>query len=144
MTSPLRGNASRSQGRRRRVQAAPAGEWLSRSARQELAARLEPGAAERHLQPTALPPQSRAPLASPQGEEVLRAVLVAAAASRTPIRYRGFVLLPQPDLGWLVRPERSPMMVLPFRTPPIALSDVKALVDRRLDGLARAGCSWRR
>jgi hypothetical protein len=36
------------------------------------------------------------------------------------------------------------MMVLPFRTPPIALSDVKALVDRRLDGLARAGCSWRR
>jgi hypothetical protein len=43
------------------------------------------------------------------------------------------VLLPQPDLGWLVRPERSPMTVLPFRTPPISLCDVKALVDWRLD-----------
>ncbi len=60
--------------------------------------------------------------------------LAAAGLSRSPIRYRGFVLLPQPDLGWLVRPERSPMTVLPFRTPPMSLSDVKALVDWRLDG----------
>lgn len=82
-----------------------------------------------------------APQARLQGEGALRAALVAAAVSRTPIRYRGFVLLPQPDLGWLVRPERSPMTVLPFRTPPIALSDVKALVDRRLDGWPRAGRS---
>ncbi len=90
-------------------------------------------------------PQLQARLGAPQarlqGEGALRAALVAAAASRTPIRYRGFVLLPQPDLGWLVRPERSPMMVLPFRTPPISLSDVKALVDRRLDGWPRAGRS---
>mgnify|MGYP003335448648 CR=1 FL=1 len=64
----------------------------------------------------------------------MRAALAAAGASRSAVRYRGFVLLPQPDLGWLVRPERSPMTVLPFRTPPISLSDVKALVDWRLDG----------
>lgn len=65
---------------------------------------------------------------------MLRAALDAAGAHRSAVRYRGFVLLPQPDLGWLVRPERSPMTVLPFRTPPISLSDAKALVDWRLDG----------
>jgi len=68
------------------------------------------------------------------GDEALRAALAAAGTSRCAVRYRGFVLLPQADLGWLVRPERSPMTVLPFRTPPISLSDVKALVDWRLDG----------
>jgi hypothetical protein len=73
------------------------------------------------------------PQASPQGEEALLAALAAAGVSRSAVRYRGFVLLPQPDLGWLVRPERSPMTVLPFRTPPISLCDVKALVDWRLD-----------
>ncbi|NQV10939.1 MAG: hypothetical protein HQ527_07230 [Cyanobacteria bacterium] len=51
-------------------------------------------------------------------------------------RYRGFLLLPQPDLSWLVRPERSPMGVLPFRTPPNSLDDVKALVDWRLNQAA--------
>jgi len=48
------------------------------------------------------------------------------------VRYCGFVLLPQPDLTWLVRPERSPMDVLPFRAPASSLADVKALVDWRL------------
>lgn len=52
---------------------------------------------------------------------------------RSVVRYRGFVLLPQKDLGWLVRPERSPMTILPFRTPPLSLSDAKALIDRRLN-----------
>ncbi|APD47702.1 hypothetical protein KQ302_03525 [Synechococcus sp. CS-602] len=52
------------------------------------------------------------------------------------VRYRGFVLMPQPDLSWLVRPERSPMGVLPFRTPPNSLDDVKALVDWRLNQAA--------
>ena len=52
------------------------------------------------------------------------------------VRYRGFVLLPQPDLTWLVRPERSPMGVLPFRTPPNSLDDVKALIDWRLNQAA--------
>jgi len=48
------------------------------------------------------------------------------------VRYRGFVLIPQPDLTWLVRPERSPLRMLPFRAPASSLEDVKALVDWRL------------
>ena len=49
------------------------------------------------------------------------------------VRYRGFVLLHQQNQSWLVRPERSPMRLLPFRTPACSLADVKALVDRRLE-----------
>jgi len=56
-------------------------------------------------------------------------------SSLTVVRYRGFVLIPQLDFSWLVRPERSPMRVLPFRTPASSLSDVKALIDWRLDQL---------
>jgi len=56
------------------------------------------------------------------------------------VRYRGFVLLRQGDLGWLVRPERSPMTVLPFRAPACSLADVKALVDWRLESDA---AEWR-
>ena len=48
------------------------------------------------------------------------------------VRYRGFVLIPQTDCTWLVRPERSPMKLLPFRIPASSISDVKALVDWRL------------
>ena len=32
------------------------------------------------------------------------------------IRYQGFLILKQPNHTWLVRPERSPMRLLPFRT----------------------------
>ena len=49
------------------------------------------------------------------------------------IRYRGFVLLQQGNNSWLVRPERSPMRLLPFRTPTCSLADVKALLDWRLE-----------
>jgi hypothetical protein len=49
------------------------------------------------------------------------------------VRYRGFVLIPQTDLTWLVRPERSPMTLLPFRTPASSVDDVKALIDWRLN-----------
>ena len=49
------------------------------------------------------------------------------------IRYRGFVLLQQRNNSWLVRPERSPMRLLPFRTPTCSLADVKALLDWRLE-----------
>ena len=49
------------------------------------------------------------------------------------VRYRGFVLLQQQNHSWLVRPERSPMRLLPFRTPTCSLADVKALVDWRLE-----------
>lgn len=52
---------------------------------------------------------------------------------RSVVRYRGFVLIPQADLSWLIRPERSPLKVLPFRAPASSLSDVKALIDWRLN-----------
>lgn len=55
-----------------------------------------------------------------------------AAAPMPTVRYRGFVLIPQADLTWLIRPERSPMRILPFRAPASSLTDVKALVDWRL------------
>jgi hypothetical protein len=49
-----------------------------------------------------------------------------------PVRYRGFVLIPQNDLTWVVRPERSPLELLPFRAPASSIEDVKALVDWKL------------
>jgi len=52
------------------------------------------------------------------------------------VRYRGFVLIPQGDLTWLIRPERCPMRVLPFRAPASSISDVKALIDWRLNQVA--------
>jgi hypothetical protein len=51
---------------------------------------------------------------------------------RTVVRYKGFLLIPQANLTWLVRPVRSPMGILPFRAPASSLADVKALVDWRL------------
>ena len=51
---------------------------------------------------------------------------------QTVVRYRGFLLLPQNNQSWLVRPERSPMRLLPFRSPTCSLADVKALLDWRL------------
>ena len=71
--------------------------------------------------------------APPRGPSPRPQALAAAQVSRSAIRYRGFVLLPQPDLGWLVRPERSPMKLLPFRAPASSVDDVKALVDWRLN-----------
>jgi hypothetical protein len=51
---------------------------------------------------------------------------------RNVVRYRGFVLIPQEDLTWLIRPERSPMTILPFRAPASSVLDVKSLIDWRL------------
>ncbi len=48
------------------------------------------------------------------------------------VRYRGFILLQQPNESWLVRPERSPMQLLPFRTDLCSIEDVKILVDLKL------------
>ncbi len=64
------------------------------------------------------------------------AVLQPKMTSCTAVRYRGFVLIPQADLTWLVRPERSPMPMLPFRAPASSVADVKALVDWRLGDAA--------
>tara|TARA_Y100001968_G_C19343018_1_gene710546 strand:- start:484 stop:690 length:207 start_codon:yes stop_codon:yes gene_type:complete len=52
---------------------------------------------------------------------------------KTAIRYRGFLLLEQHNKSWLVRPERSPMLLLPFRTHICSLLEVKEILDRRLD-----------
>ncbi|ABI45893.1 hypothetical protein [Synechococcus sp. CC9311] len=48
------------------------------------------------------------------------------------VRYRGFILLQQPNQSWLVRPERSPMQLLPFRTSICSIDDAKSLVDWKL------------
>ena len=48
------------------------------------------------------------------------------------VRYRGFVLIPMVPTGWLVRPERSPMVVFPFRFPAASLDQLKAEIDGRL------------
>ena len=51
---------------------------------------------------------------------------------KSAIRYRGFLLLEQHNQTWLVRPERSPMLLLPFRTPICSLIEVKKILDIRL------------
>ena len=48
------------------------------------------------------------------------------------VRYRGFLLLPQPNHTWLVRPERSPMLLLPFRTTSCSLAEVKKILEKKL------------
>ena len=48
------------------------------------------------------------------------------------VRYRGFLLLQQPNRTWLVRPERSPMLLLPFRTPSCSIAEVKKILIRKL------------
>ena len=50
----------------------------------------------------------------------------------TAIRYRGFLLLQLQNQKWLVQPERSPMLILPFRTPVCSLTEVKRILDRKL------------
>lgn len=80
---------------------------------------------------------SRLPKASrshpPSGEPVVQPDRPEPWGTHFPsVRYRGFVLIPQADLTWLIRPERSPMRILPFRAPASSLTDVKALVDWRL------------
>ena len=134
MSSPVRGPAPHSQGRWHRTLGGLSAEQRNGFVRSERSERAdhEPHGV-RSSQASAEQAPRRQQQAPVQGEESLLAALAAAGASRSTVRYRGFVLLPQPDLGWLVRPERSPMTVLPFRTPPISLCDVKALVDWRLD-----------
>ncbi|ABX07975.1 hypothetical protein [Prochlorococcus marinus] len=50
----------------------------------------------------------------------------------TAVRYKGFILLEQHNKTWLVRPERSPMHLLPFRTPICSLLEVKKILDLKL------------
>ncbi len=48
------------------------------------------------------------------------------------VRYRGFLLLQEHDQSWLVRPERSPMLILPFRTKRCSLNEVKKILIEKL------------
>ena len=51
---------------------------------------------------------------------------------REAVRYRGFLLLGQPNKSWLIRPERSPMQLLPFRTSACSLTEAKRILDMKL------------
>ncbi len=51
------------------------------------------------------------------------------------LRYRGFLLIEQHNKSWLVRPERSPMLLLPFRTTICSLQEVKQILDMKLSNL---------
>ena len=48
------------------------------------------------------------------------------------LHYRGFLLIEQHNKSWLVRPERSPMLLLPFRTKVCSLQEVKQILDMKL------------
>ena len=48
------------------------------------------------------------------------------------IRYRGFLLMEQENQSWVVRPERSPIIIFPFKTTSCSLLEVKKLVDLKL------------
>ena len=53
--------------------------------------------------------------------------------NQTPvIHYRGFLLIRQPNLSWLIRPEKSPLLLLPFRTKTCSISSAKRILDKRL------------
>ena len=51
---------------------------------------------------------------------------------KTVIHYRGFLLLEQHNKSWLVRPKRSPMLLLPFRTHTCSIREVKKILDIKL------------
>ena len=48
------------------------------------------------------------------------------------VRYKGFLLFEQPGHSWLVRPERSPMLLLPFRTHACTLAEAKKILTSKL------------
>ena len=48
------------------------------------------------------------------------------------IYYKGFLLIEQHNRSWLIRPENSPLLLLPFRTDICSLVEAKQLLDTRL------------
>ena len=52
--------------------------------------------------------------------------------SNSIIRYKGFLLIEQHNRSWLIRPENSPLLLLPFRTDFCSLVEAKQLLDARL------------
>ncbi len=53
------------------------------------------------------------------------------------VRYKGFLLIPQMNQSWLVRPERSPMRLLPFRQVNCSLEDLKVIIDCKLNEIKK-------
>ena len=52
-------------------------------------------------------------------------------------RYKGFLLIKQENKSWLIRPEKSPLLLLPFRTDVCSLLEAKQLLDNRLSNKAK-------
>ena len=52
------------------------------------------------------------------------------------VRYKGFLLIEQENKSWLIRPENSPLVLLPFRTNVCSLIEAKELLDDRLSDKA--------
>ena len=48
------------------------------------------------------------------------------------IHYKGFLLIEQHNRSWLIRPEKSPLRLLPFRTNICSVVEAKQLLDTRL------------
>jgi len=48
------------------------------------------------------------------------------------IHYKGFLFLKQPNKSWLVRPKKSPMILLPFRTHICSITEAKKILDLKL------------
>ena len=48
------------------------------------------------------------------------------------IHYKEFLLIEQQNKSWLIRPENSPLLLLPFRTDICSLVEAKQLLDDRL------------
>ncbi len=53
------------------------------------------------------------------------------------IHYKGFLLIEQKNKSWLIRPEHSPLLILPFRTDICSLGEAKKLLDDKLSGKAK-------
>ena len=54
------------------------------------------------------------------------------SGSNSIIHYKGFLLIEQLNRSWLIRPENSPLLLLPFRTDICSLVEAKQLLDARL------------
>ncbi len=48
------------------------------------------------------------------------------------IHYKSFLLIEQENRSWLIRPESSPLLLLPFRTDVCSLREAKQFLDERL------------
>ena len=52
--------------------------------------------------------------------------------SSSVIRYKGFLFIEQQNQSWLIRPEQSPLRLLPFRTNVCSFEEAKQTLDKKL------------